>query len=157
MCLIIKKGTNKRKAKADILVYKCLDECCGHYCTPFQYFPIYFEKGKCILKVKHFTYNKKIKINNYDYKENIIVYTGIHSYYEELEVLRVVNEFHEKNGTNKHYAIIPKGANYYIGEEGDVVSTELIIFETEKDYKEYVKTSDKICIIDEDSLLLQEI
>ena len=155
MCLIVEKGTNKRKAKANILVYKCLDECRGNYCTPYQYFPVYFEEGKCVLKVKHFTYRNVIN-SNYIVNE-IRVEGGIHSFYKEWAALRVVNDFHEKDGTDKHYAIIPKGANYYIGVEGDVVSTELIVFETKKDYNNYVKNIEKICIIDKDSLLLQEI
>lgn len=158
MCLIVEKGTNKRKAKADILVYKCLDECIERYCTPFRYFPVYFEKGKCVLNVKHFTYRKYRKVINSNYIVNEFrVEGGIHSFRNEWGALKLVKDFHEKDGTNKHYAIIPKGANYYIGDKGDVVSTELIVFETKKDYKEYVKTSDKICIIDKDSLLLQEI
>ena len=149
MCLVVEKGTNKRKAKTDILVYKCLDYFCDNYCTPFYYFPVYFEEGKCVLKVKHFSYN---------YVEKVIsVEEGIHSFYLEWCAQNVVTTFHEEDGTEKHYAIIPKGANYYIGNDGDVVSTELIVFETEKDYKKYVKNSEKICIIVENSLSLQEI
>jgi len=137
MCLIIEKGTNKRKAKADILVYKCLDENNGSYFTPFQHFHVFFEDGKCVLKVKHFSF-KKIK-------NETVVETGIHSYYNKWFAHDIVVRFHELHGTEKHCAIIPKGASYYIGYYGEIVSNELIVFETEQDYKEYVKTSEKIC------------
>ena len=149
MCLIVEKGTNKRKAKTDILVYKCLDNNYGNYCTPYMYFPVYFEDGKYVLKVKHFSYNNDKKV--------VIVEEGIHSFYLEWCAQDVVTTFHEADGTEKHYAIIPKGANYYIGNDGDIVSTELIVFETKKDYDKYVKSSEKICIIVENLLSLQEI
>ena len=149
MCLVVEKGTNKRKAKADILVYKCLDECGGNYSTPFYYFPVYFEDGKCVLKVKHFTYNNDEKV--------IIVEEGIHSYYNKSSAQKIESVFYNTYGTNRHYAIIPKGVKYYIGNDGDVVSTELIIFETEEDYNQYVKSSEKICVINNYSLSLREI
>lgn len=149
MCLVVVKGTNKRKAKADILVYKCLDCYYGNYCTPYYYFPVYFEEGKCVLKVKNFTYD--------NFSDDKRVEAGIHSFYSEFAAQDIVNDFHETDGTEKHYAIIPKGTNYYIGNGCDVVSTELIVFEKENDYKEYVKNSEKICIIDDILLSLEEI
>ena len=148
MCLVVVKGTNKRVAKVDIFVYKCLDyfygNFCTPYCTPFYFFPIFFENGEYVLKVKNFTYNKS--------SNNKRVEEGIHSYYNKSAAQKL-----EKDGIEKHYAIIPKGAKYYIGNNGDVVSTELIVFETEEHYKKYVEKSEKICIIDEKSLSLQKI
>ena len=149
MCLVVVEGTNKRKAEADILVYKCLDFYCLNYYTPYQNFPVYFNKGKCVIKTPHFSYER----NGY----RTIVKEGIHSYYKKFKAENIELSYKFCFGTQKHYAIIPKGTNYYIGTAGDIVSTELIVFETEEHYKKYVEKSEKICIIDENSLSLQEI
>ena len=149
MCLIVEKGTNKRKAETDILVYKCLDCSCGLHYTPYQNFPVYFKNGKCVMTTPHFSYER----NGY----RTIVKEGIHSFYRKIKAECVELSYNYCFGTRMHYAIIPKGTKYYIGTAGDVVSTELIIFKTEKDYNNYIKSSEKICIIDENSLSLQEI
>ena len=149
MCLIIEKGTDKKKAESNILVYKCLDSYCANYYTPYQNFPVYFEDGKCVMNTPHFSYERNGR--------HTIVKEGIHSYYKRFKAEYTEFSFNHYFGTKMYYAIIPKGTNYYIGNSGNVVSTELIIFKTKEDYKKYVEKSEKICIIDEDSLSLQEI
>lgn len=154
MCLTILKNTNKFVAESNILVYKCLDCEDDKYCTPFQYVPIYFNNGKTELEVKNFTYSHHIDILHISNTVN----QGIHAYYVYNETKEVCKAFGYCCGTKTHYAIIPKGAKYYVGNKGDVVSTKLIIFETEEDYKNYVENNDeKICIINENSLSLQKI
>lgn len=150
MCLTILEKTNKRIARTNILVYKCLDyDLVYGYCTPYQYYPIYFINDEWAeMKVKHFTYSR----NRKDVEE------GIHAYYDKSVADDNSRRYFEGCGTKTYYAIIPKGAKYYIGHDNDIVVTELFIFKTKKDYENYVKKYDeKICIIDKDSLLLQEI
>lgn len=149
MCLIVEKGTNKRKAETDILVYKCLDGYCDNYYTPYQNVPVYFKKGKCVMNTPHFSYERS--------RYHTIVKEGIHSYYKKSNAECYESSYYYCFGTKMYYAIIPKGTEYYIGNSGDVVSTELIIFKTLEDYQKYKKSSKKICIIDEYSLSLQEI
>ncbi len=151
MCLTILEKTNKRVAVNDILVYKCLDyDVVYGYSTPFQYFPIYFtENGRYWMNVKNFTYSR----NRKDVDE------GIHAYYDKEIADDTSESFVDSCGTKTHYAIIPKGAKYYIGDKGDVVATTVIIFETEKDYENYIveKNGEKICKIGKYSLSLQKI
>lgn len=152
MCLTILEKTNKRVAVNDILVYKCLDYDSDSYSTPFQYFPIYFtENGRYWMSVKNFTYSHEGNYKN--------VEQGIHAYYDKEMADDTSESFVDSCGTETHYAIIPKGAKYYIGNKGDVVTTTLIIFETEKDYENYIveKNGEKICKIGKNSLSLQEI
>lgn len=132
MCLIVsdfyhkKDKSNRVKcliAQEDILVYKCLDCEDGHYCTPFQYMPIIFTKGK-------YVYGKS------DMDESIYcgkgeragIYAGIHSYGTKAAAIATSRSFHYDDGTSMHYAVIPKGSNFYIGIDEDVVSNNLIVY-----------------------------
>ena len=130
MCLII--NSKRLKAETDILCYKCLDKNeYGDYCTPFQYLPIEFVGGIC-----------KMESELYRYRE-LFVDVGIHSYtlIDKAEEVRV--EFHNVAGTDIYLAIIPKGADYYIGKNVDIVSNKLIIFETSEDFKKYATDGNK--------------
>lgn len=123
MCLII--NSKRLKAETDILCYKCLDKKeDGEYCTPFEYFPIEFVDGIC-----------KMESELYHHSEFVDV--GIHSYTLIDKAKEVRAEFHNIAGTDIYLAIIPKGADYYIGKNVDIVSDKLIIFETDEDFKKY--------------------
>ena len=132
MCLITSKFYHKRDknhnvkclvAQEDILVYKCLDCTDGWYCTPFQYMPIVFTKGK-------YVYNKEC-MDEYVYcgkASSVVIRVGIHAYGTKDAAMATSKSFHSSNGTSMHYAIIPKGSNFYIGIDEDVVSNNLIVY-----------------------------
>lgn len=132
MCLITSKFYHKKDknnnvkcliAQEDILVYKCLDCEDGHYCTPFQYMPIVFTKGK-------YVYNEA------DMYESVCcgkdagagISVGIHAYGTKAAAIATSKDFHQDDGTSMHYALIPKGSNFYIGIDEDVVSNNLIVY-----------------------------
>ena len=65
---------------------------------------------------------------------------GIHSYVDlvkanctkdRIQVYCCLNAI-----PNIHYAIIPKGSKFYIGTEGDIASSNLVVFENETKYNE---------------------
>ena len=132
MCLVVSRFYHKKDnnpnvkcfvAKEDILVYKCLDCNDGEYSTPFQYMPIVFTKGK-------YVYNK-VKMSKKMYcgiRKNAIVSEGIHAYSTRDKAIKVAKDFRKSNGTYMHYAVIPKGSNFYIGSHDDVVSNNLIVY-----------------------------
>lgn len=132
MCLITsndyhKKDNNRNVkcfvAKEDILVYKCLDCTNGEYSTPFQYMPIVFTKGK-------YVYNK-VKMSQKigcGIRENALVSKGIHAYSTRGKAIEISKSFYDVNGTSMHYAVIPKGSNFYIGNNDDIVSNNLIVY-----------------------------
>ena len=129
MCLVTsndyhKKDNNRNVkcfvAKEDILVYKCLDYENGEYCTPFRHMPIVFTKGK-------YVYNK-VKMSQKigcGIRENALVFKGIHAYSTG------------DNGTSMHYAVIPKGSNFYIGNNDDIVSNNLIVYRDKRCFDRY--------------------
>lgn len=142
MCLITsndyhKKDNNRNVkcfvAKEDILVYKCLDYENGEYCTPFRHMPIVFTKGK-------YVYNK-VKMSQKigcGIRKNALVYKGIHAYSTRGMGIEVTKKFNHINGTSMHYAVIPKGSNFYIGNDDDIVSNNLIVYREKRCFdKEY--------------------
>lgn len=130
MCLIISKVYHKKDksnrikhlvAQEDILVYKCLDCEYGEYCTPFQFKPIIFTKGKYVYD--------KVDMLGCDYcRANESIGVGIHAYTIKKRAIKVSESFNYLNGTSMHYAVIPKGSNFYIGRDEDIVSNNLIVY-----------------------------
>ena len=152
MCLVISRFYHKEDnnhnvkcfvAKEDILVYKCLDCNNGKYCTPFKYMPIVFTKGK-------YLYNK-VKMSQKigcGIRKNALVSEGIHSYIAKNKAVEVSKSFCHHYGTSMHYAVIPKGSNFYIGDDADIVSNNLIVYREKRcfdrhypsiiDFKQYI-------------------
>ena len=138
MCLVV--GTKKLVAKTDLLVFKCLDydKKSRTYCTPFQYMPVTFNKGMKVIgsdgraltiqKEYQERYGGKVKVINY----------GVHAYTTRNEAEWTASQF-PNSGTKMHYAVIPKGCPYYIGLQFDIVTTELIVFKTKKDFDKYAE------------------
>lgn len=132
MCLITSNYYHKKDkfnnvkcfvAEEDILVYKCLDCINGEFRTPFQYMPIVFTKGKYIYTN---VYMKKKTFCKMD--EGGYVWSGIHAYRTMSRAFAVSKSFYDFDGTYMHYAVIPKGSNFYIGNNGDIVSNNLIVY-----------------------------
>ena len=133
MCLITSNFYHKKDksncvkclvAQEDILVYKCLDYENGEYCTPYQYMTIAFTKGKYVYKEIYMA-----KYGYCGYKDaSAEINVGIHSYGTRAAAIATSKYFHLDNGTSMHYAIIPKGSNFYIGIDEDVVSNNLIVY-----------------------------
>lgn len=129
MCLIISKVYHKKDksnmikclvAQEDILVYKCLDCENGEYCTPFQYMPIIFTKGK-------YAYNK-VNMPKSKCYWNGTIGVGIHAYSTRGKAIKAAKEYYYTNGTSMHYAVIPKGSNFYVGQSNGIVSNNLIVY-----------------------------
>ena len=138
MCLITSNVYHKEDnnhnvkclvAKEDILVYKCLDCENGEYCTPFQYMPIMFTKGK-------YVYNK-VNMPKSKFYWNNIIRVGIHAYSRKGKAIMVAKEYYYTNGTHMHHAVIPKGSNFYIGNNDDIVSNNLIVYRDKRCFDRY--------------------
>lgn len=136
MCLYIHPRYHKKNifnhykplvAKENILVYKWLHRIGDVYITPFLYERVPLSCGQALLSVKKF---KVIYFSG----DIVSVNQGIHA--------KTVNEKHLdkddldgiKRFAEEHLAVIPKGARFYIGDEQDVVSDRLFIYESAEDY-----------------------
>ena len=125
MCLIVPENGKIEIAKKDIKVYKSvLDR-------------VYDDEKTCWRSPYFFTPFDYNKVNTAMDGRNPIehlyidcrggIHEGFHSMLKEEDVI-----FGEV--TNLRTCIIPKGSEYCIGKDGDVVSVKLVVFETLFDY-----------------------
>lgn len=149
MCLTININAHEKKdgyyhaivAKNPILTQKAIEFKWQCMTTPFQYEPVKFKDGIFIMKPRKawpFEAQKYGTIDKSGQDDTQIKY-GIHSYYDEYAADG------EMEYARQHYwdfklfkAIIPPRAKYYVGREGDIVSSKLIVFETDEAYEKYV-------------------
>ena len=150
MCLSVNLDFHKVKnnkpialvAKQSILVYKVLEVKNNHYYTPYMLKAVNFddEYGMFFYKTTRFSIDRvRFFDQGREYRE-YNVSRGIHSYVDlakanctknRIQVYCCLNAI-----PNIHYAIIPKGSKFYIGTEGDIVSSNLVVFENETKYNE---------------------
>lgn len=142
MCLSVNLNFHKVKdnkpialvAKQSILVYKVLKVEGKHYYTPFISKGINFddEYGMFFYKTTRFSINRTYFYDQYHYD----VLKGIHSYFD-FDKANDTNAYLKNFGVlNIHYAIIPKGSKFYIGNNCDIASSNLVVFENEAKYNE---------------------
>jgi hypothetical protein len=85
--------------------------------------PIVFTKGK-------YVYNEA-NMDEYVYCGKALcagISVGIHIFGTKGAALATSKGFHRQSGTSMHYAVIPKGSNFYIGIDEDIVSNNLIVY-----------------------------
>ena len=118
-------------AKNNIVVYKALDTKNYDYTksiyTPYMHLHIVFDNGKCVMNEPSMEiYGKFID-------------KGIHAYTTEERCKITCDMYHHETGTKKFWAVIPKGSKYFVGNENDIVSDNLIIFKTREEFRKYKK------------------
>ena len=126
MCLIVKEDCKIEIAKVDVTTYKYIDDYNDDY-----WCGIYFSTPK-------FSYNQIQQAKNKDYSlfkniEHLQIYNGMinegfHSF---------INEYHYSRSKGS-ICIIPKGSEYCLGINDDIVSNQIIVFKTEEDYDRYI-------------------
>lgn len=124
MCLTIQNGEFERTAVADMIVYKVLMLDGVAPFTGFQY------KPNTIYRL-----DKKLFVNKFNEIEE-----GFHSYVSHKKALDMSDWFDYAHGTFTKVVefAIPKGAKYYLGTDGDIVSTSI--------KSGNLQSKDKICV-----------
>lgn len=143
MCLYINRNfhtscdnTDYIIAKDNLVVYKdlvCSDN--GNYYTPFFGMEVNFnEDGVATLESDL----KKKGIFPFLFTKyssgDIVITKGIHS-----NTYCILNECY-----HIHYAIIPRGTRFYIGNANDVVSETLLVFENSASFFKYAKDKEVV-------------
>ena len=146
MCLSVNFDFHKVKndkpialvAKQSILVYKVLEVKNNYYRTPYMIKTVNFddEYGMFFYKTTRFGIDRvRFFDQGREYRE-YDVSKGIHSYFD-FDKANLTNKYLKSLGvSNIHYAIIPKGSKFYVGIEGDIASSNLVVFENETKYNE---------------------
>ena len=131
-------------ATESILVTKMLEygEFSGWF-TPYKYTLVNFRSGKTTMKPHNCSpFQEKVRVfyNAHGDDTTDIAY-GIHAFFSKSVVEKEM-VYYGRQQWNIHpfKAIIPKGAKYYVGAEGDIVSDKLIVFENDAAYEKYLST-----------------
>lgn len=122
MCWVSYKPPVKKIAKKDILVYKFVN--IRSYLT-----------NRCISFFFNFTYILDMKYNTYIEIRKVgkgeryrwAGHEGFHSYYDKKTALLEYELYKINKFTSIVKCIIPKGSEYYINEENEIISNSIII------------------------------
>lgn len=133
MCLVVKNKWHKDGkpliAEEDLPVFKVLHKDIRRGLeTPIRGYPIVFTDVKATMEselsvIKSIGFKKSIGFRNL-----YLCYKGIHAYINRLSSGELKWKFPIGN-VFVYKAIIPKGTEYLIGDDGDIVSTKMIIFD----------------------------
>lgn len=136
MCLVLLEKTPK-VAEKPILVYKVLEEIDVNKPlktvkeTPFRYMRVKFKHSKTTLESKICVWGGTVS-------ESIHAYRDIS--FSEGTVRGL--DYNRAWGMKTYYAVIPKGATYYIGKNFDVATDKLIVFLEKEDFEKSVYAKD---------------
>lgn len=133
MCLTVKKGCKIEIAEKDITTYKYIISYKNCWTgiffqsSTFAYNELqkakglYLEADELYVNIEHLQRKR--------YNSTTGIYEGFHSYIKEP------NHFpYDK----KAICIIPKGSEYCLGIDNDIVSNQIIVFKTREDYDRYI-------------------
>ena len=124
MCLIVKEGCKIEIAEKDITTYKYIDSYKDYWCGIYYSVPrfLYNEIQRAQYLDSETWLSSDLK-HLVSYLDNI--YEGFHS--------QVINT----NAIQK-ICVIPKGSEYCLGNDNDIVSNQIIVFKTKEDYDKYI-------------------
>lgn len=153
MCLFIstkyhhavnKEYKAKKVGRKPILVHKLLEWDNDMLQTPYEYLPIMFENGQRTIYGQGF-----ISVHDKDKREKYFtaVEEGVHAYRTEESAVNGVLEAAGNEWTfEKFYGVIPTGELYFVGRDGDIVASKMIIFKSKRNLNEYLNGKETITI-----------
>ena len=129
MCLTVKKGCKIEIAEKDITTYKYIISYKNCWTGIFFQSPTFAYNELQKAKGLYLVYVNIEHLQRERYNGTTVIHEGFHSYIKEP------NHFiYDK----KAICIIPKGSEYCLGIDNDIVSNQIIVFETEEDYDRYI-------------------
>lgn len=135
MCLIVSiehhPDLKPKTAKTDLRVYKILTQVSGCWFTPYQSVRLKFNLQN---KIRYKSTIDAPLSHSSGLSYCARISRGIHSFYSYVFA---INEKRWCGPGTVFYAVIPKGSKYYIGVEGDIVSSQLIIFRNKETFEKY--------------------
>lgn len=146
MCLCINLDYHKANknhkpitlvAEQTILVHKMVEkDDNNHLYTPYNYMPINFddEYGMFFYKTTKFSFENGCG-------DAVYVIRGIHTFAELENAKDSVDFLSNGCGANVsiYNAVIPKGSKFFIGKDGDIVSSNLVVFKNKTKYNKNKK------------------
>ena len=137
----------KKVGNKPLLVWKLLEynEKIKGYATPYQFLPITFENGMKVVEGMGFrTVVERPLVNSAQVNE------GVHAYRTTNISRNAITKAYDLSGWKfeRFPAIIPSGEKYFIGQDGDIVASRMIIFKNKRSLKNYLNGKETITIKD---------
>ena len=104
---------NIKTAKEDIHCYKLLEVRNTHLISPYKKYRWYI--------------NKLVKLSTLNKDEYGHINEGLHAYLENYSFKRKLLSYWRYNPVIIYNCIIPKGSKYYLGNDDDIVSNQMMI------------------------------
>jgi len=133
----------KKVGKNPLLVWKLLEynEDIRGYATPYQYLPITFKNGMKVVNGVGFSPVVK--------KPYTAVNEGVHAYRTKDRAINATIEALANRWEFVRFpAIIPSGERYFIGKDGDIVASQMIIFKSTVSLNKYLNGKETTTIDD---------
>lgn len=134
MCLIVKEGCKIEIAEKDITTYKYINSYKDYWYGIFYSYPRFLyneiQKAKCLNLYESLDINLE-HLQGEKCGDEIIINEGFHSH---------VNRCTINTDTKQNICIIPKGSEYCLGDDNDIVSNQIIVFKTKEDYDKYISS-----------------
>lgn len=126
MCLFVQENSEIQIATYPIAVFKRVNS--GLF---FWYSPMYDieTKRKYGVRLKACDH---LKIRLFGYNNKRTIEEGYHAF-------TFISAPHNTLCTLPKFAVIPKGAEYCLGRDNDIVATEIIVFRTKRQFYKYLK------------------
>lgn len=123
MCLYVKEGCKPEIAKKDIVCYKIVDDW-GRYWKPiYACGTEYAYSYNKVLTAESFIMGKTYPIQHLEMKD----YKGW-----ENKIRKIINEgFHARCNSKYNWSnicVIPKGTEYCLGDDNEIVAVNMIVF-----------------------------
>ena len=135
----------KKVGRKPILVHKLLERYYdGGLATPYTYLPIVFTDGQRTIYGQGF-----MSVHDKDMREKYFtaVDEGVHAYRTEESAVDGILEAKENEWTfEKFYGVIPTGELYFVGRNGDIVASKMIIFKSKRSLNKYLNGKETITI-----------
>ena len=136
MCLYV--NSKVLIAKENLRCFKVLQKRnMNGYCTPFMCMPINFRYGMAKADIVG-----ELRVYRSLMRPGHEIHQGIHAYCAKKYADKIwgflLNSHEIKN------AIIPKGAQFCIGQDGDVVATKMIIFRNDEAFEKFLEKNKAI-------------
>lgn len=140
MCLIVKLGCKPEIAQKDIVCYKLVDSCGVNGWKSFCNYSKHVFKWNEVETARNRFYSRIYNC----WEERTIQSLSVVSYRYGVAKDRIDAGFHAqlkkifpKNGARERICVIPKGTEYCLGQDNDIVAVNMIVFRSMLGYYWY--------------------
>lgn len=142
MCLFVKYGCKIEVAQEDITCYKIVRRRPDAYCSWASVFRWTVQPCNEVVQARDDSLGWQPVVEHLDVLSNTI-HAGLHAYITMELAERAINIEEMCDNWDVYWSVIPKGAEYCLGINGDIVATQMIVFSSAEEYTKYINSQEK--------------